>query len=176
MPMPNKDCKACAGKGCKYCALTKKAAEGSDTRTFPISRLLTSPAVAGVLSGAQGAMVGHGLGKGWKGTVGGGLLGAGAGALGSALHRVMSARATRGRARTGNTGLGGSEKQVLESIRSSEKKSSDEAVINRANEILDAASARLEEAEKVSHDVDSEALRLLEANGYDVEQIVELLS
>lgn len=59
------------------------------------------------------------------------------------------------------------------------KKASDEAVLARANEIIEAANQVAEAYEKQAADEDAlneQALELLAANDYDVEQIVSLLS
>ena len=59
------------------------------------------------------------------------------------------------------------------------KKASDEAVVERANEILAAAAEKLETIEKQSSDeeaLNEQALELLAQNEYDVERIVGLLT
>jgi hypothetical protein len=122
----------------------EKVAEKEDTRTFPISRFLTSPEAHGAGYGAPLGAVGALSGVALAGTAGfaarlprplalgaaalGGLAGGAAGGAfggsigygGGAILRAIGARNVIGRARRGEEGFGDSEATVLDAIRNRE--------------------------------------------------------
>ncbi len=91
----------------------------NDSRTYPISRALTSPAVGAGMMGAQYGVLGKMMGA--RGAGLGAMVAGGAalGAAGTALTRGIHARANVGRSRKGRSGTLPSDRSVLESLRKS---------------------------------------------------------
>jgi len=110
--------------------LISKMKDDKSGKTYPISRLATSPVGSAVTTGTYGAvsggMMAAGLKKG-KGVVGAaalgaGLLGAGLGAANTILGRHIYSRSQIGRAKKGREGWTEGDKKLLTQIRESEKK------------------------------------------------------
>jgi len=99
------------------------------------------------------------------------------------LEKMMSKRKLESRLARGGTAAAlvgaGAGAGALARGGSKEKKSMDDMVMDRANEILDAAVEVIEDYEKTSADdeaITAAALEVLDANDYDVDLIVDILS
>ncbi len=104
--------------------LTKLALDDRGTKTYPISRALTSPATTRVLGGAYGAGYGAAGGALLKGPVGaaaGAILGGGLGTLyghhAQRASRAIQARAQKGRVAKGTPGVTPADREVIEALR-----------------------------------------------------------
>lgn len=100
----------------KLAAKRRKKRKSKDQRTFPISRALNNEKFLGGYNALKGG-IGGAMGGGLLGGTKGALLGGTGGALLAALNNTISARATLGRARAGQKGIGGSEKKIIKALR-----------------------------------------------------------